>query len=179
MATSTQQTTSVAPTNGGPAKIGLRTRTMKAIDAAVCYSAGVAFDAVYAVNKFDPKAAFTPKWSEKPLQKSWQKTKPTLGWPRQTDSLCPQCVREAREAIVSGEKDWKTLLNEKVGEVKADIIERDGQVWMIKDCPQHGKIEDMMAVDVRFLEWIEKNFPGPRHSLAQRQGTAQPRQQHD
>jgi len=140
---------------------------MKAVDAAVCYSAGVTFDAIYAVSKFNPKAAFTPKWSEKPLQKSWQKTKPTLGWPRQTDSLCPQCVREAREAIVSGRQDWTTLLNEKVGEVKADIVERDGQVWMVKDCPQHGKIEDMMAVDVRFLEWIEKNFPGrdiPSHN---------------
>ena len=114
-----------------------------------------------------PKPAFTPKWSEKPLQKSWQKTKPTLGWPRQTDSLCPKCVQEAREAIVSGRKDWTTLLHEKVGEVKADIVERDGQVWMVKECPEHGKIEDMMAVDVRFLEWIEKNFPGrdiPAHN---------------
>ncbi len=167
LATPSQQTTSVAPTNGRSGKSPLRTRTMKAIDAAVCYSAGIAFDAIYAVGKYDPKAAFTPKWSEKPLQKSWQKTKPTLGWPRQTDSLCPQCVREAREAIVSGRQDWKTLLNEKVGEVKADIVERDGQVWMVKDCPQHGKIEDMMAVDVRFLEWIERNFPGrdiPAHN---------------
>ena len=167
MATSPQQTTSVAPVNGAPPRIPLGKRTMKAIDAAVCYGAGVTFDAIYAVGKFNPKAAFTPKWSEKPLQKSWQKTKPTLGWPRQTDSLCPQCVREAREAIVSGRQDWTTLLNEKVGEVKADIVERDGQVWMVKDCPQHGVIEDMMAVDVRFLEWIEKNFPGrdiPSHN---------------
>ena len=51
------------------------------------------------------------------------------------------------------------LLNEKVGEIKAQIIERDGQIWMVKDCPEHG-FEDMMAIDVKFLEWIEKNFPG-------------------
>ena len=167
MAISPQQTVSIPPNGGGQAKLPLRTRAMKVVDAALCYSAGTAFDAIQYVGKYNPKSAFTPKWSEKPLQKSWQKTKPTLGWPRQTDSLCPQCVREAREAIISGEQDWTTLLHEKVGEIKADIVERDGQVWMVKECPQHGKIEDMMAIDVRFLEWIEKNFPGrdiPAHN---------------
>ena len=140
---------------------------MKFVDAAVCYSAGKTLDTIQYVAKYDVKASFTPKWAEKPLQKSWQKTKPALGWPRQTDSLCPKCVLEAREAIINGTQDWTTLLHEKVGEVKADIIERDGQVWMVKDCPLHGKVEDMMAVDVRFLEWIEKNFPGrdmPSHN---------------
>ena len=63
--------------------------------------------------------SFTPKWSDKPLLKSWQKTKPTLGWPRETDSLCPKCVNEAREAIMSGEEDYTILINEKVGEIKA------------------------------------------------------------
>ena len=58
---------------------------------------------------------FTPKWSEKPLNKSWQKTKPPLGWPRQTDSLCPTCVREARQSILDGKQDVSILLNEKVG----------------------------------------------------------------
>ncbi len=143
------------------------TRAMKFVDAAVCYSAGKTLDTIQYVAKYDVKASFTPKWAEKPLQKSWQKTKPALGWPRQTDSLCPKCVLEAREAIINGTQDWTTLLHEKVGEVKADIIERDGQVWMVKDCPLHGKVEDMMAVDVRFLEWIEKNFPGrdmPSHN---------------
>jgi uncharacterized radical SAM superfamily Fe-S cluster-containing enzyme len=133
----------------------------------VCFTAGKALDAMQYVAKYDVKESFTPKWSDKPLQKSWQKTKPALGWPRQTDSLCPKCVQEAREAIINGTQDWTTLLHQKVGEVKADIVERDGQVWMIKDCPAHGRVEDMMAIDVRFLEWIEKNFPGrdlPAHN---------------
>ncbi len=58
-------------------------------------------------------------------------------------------------------------MHEKVGEIKAQIIERDGQVWMVKECPIHGKYEDLMAVDAKFLEWIEKNFPGrdiPAHN---------------
>jgi uncharacterized radical SAM superfamily Fe-S cluster-containing enzyme len=92
--------------------------------------------------------------------KSWQKSKPTLGWPRTTDSLCPNCVIEAREEIISGKKDVSVLINEKVGEIKAQIIERDGEIWMIKDCPVHGHFEDMMAIDAKFLTHIEKMFPG-------------------
>ena len=57
------------------------------------------------LNKIKQSPAFTPKWSDKPLLKSYQKTKPPLGWPRETDSLCPKCTREARQAIVDGKKD--------------------------------------------------------------------------
>src|SRR5881398_2175777 len=135
-------------------------RLMKYFDQAVSLTAGVAFDSIQFFNQYHPNPVFTPKWSDKPLLKSWQKTKPPLGWPRETDSLCPGCVKEARARILSGEQDWKSLLSEKVGEIKASIIERDGQVWMVKDCPIHGHYEDMMAVDSRFLAWIEKNFPG-------------------
>ena len=63
--------------------------------------------------------AFTPKWSEKPLLKSYQKTKPPLGWPRTTDSLCPKCIPEIRQQIVDGKLPHEILLNEKVGEIKA------------------------------------------------------------
>ncbi|HVB29813.1 MAG TPA: radical SAM protein [Terriglobia bacterium] len=135
-------------------------RAMKYFDRAVTGAAGMVFDSIQFFNKYKPSPAFTPKWSDKPLLKSWQKTKPKLGWPRETDSLCPGCVKEAREAIISGKKDWHDLLNTKVGEIKAQIIERDGQVWMTKDCPIHGHYEDIMALDVNFLQWIEQNFPG-------------------
>jgi hypothetical protein len=124
-------------------KAKLSKRVMKYVDAAVCSAAGVAFDTIQYFNRFNPNPTFTPKWTEKPLLKSWQKTKPVLGWPRETDSLCPECVKEAREAITSGKTEWTELLHEKVGEVKATIIERNGQVWMVKDCPQHGKTEDL------------------------------------
>jgi len=138
----------------------LRTRILKKVDRAVCVTAGVAFDTIHFFNRYRPAPAFTPKWSDKPMLKSYQKTKPTLGWPRETDSLCPECVKEARERIINGAQDWRTLLNEKVGEIKARIVERDGQVWMEKDCPIHGHFEDIMAIDSKFLGWIEKNFPG-------------------
>jgi len=131
----------------------------KSFDWALCKTAGVTFDTIQFFNKFNPNPSFIPKWSDKPMLKSWEKSKPTLGWPRTTDSLCPSCVHEAREAIMSGSKDWTDLVHEKVGEIKAQIIERDGQVWMVKECPIHGKCEDLMAADSKFLEWIEKNSP--------------------
>ena len=142
-------------------------RIARTFDWVVCKAAGATFNSIQFFNKYKPNPSFTPKWSEKPLLKSYEKSKPTLGWPRTTDSLCPGCVSEAREAIFSGKKDWTDLVNEKVGEIKAQIVERDGQVWMVKECPQHGRCEDLMAVDAKFLEWIEKNFPGrdiPAHN---------------
>jgi uncharacterized radical SAM superfamily Fe-S cluster-containing enzyme len=135
-------------------------RPIKHVERGLTLVAGGLFNAIQSVNKYKPNPSFTPKWSDKPLLKSWQKSKPTLGWPRTTDSLCPNCVIEAREEILSGKKDVSVLINEKVGEIKAQIIERDGQIWMVKDCPIHGHFEDMMAIDSKFLTHIEAMFPG-------------------
>src|ERR1700744_249707 len=143
------------------------TQLFRSIDWVICKTAAVTFNTIQHFNKKNPNPSVTPQWSDKPLLKSWEKTKPTLGFPRQTDSLCPACVKEARESIIAGKKDWRDLMHEKVGEIKAQIIERDGQIWMVKDCPLHGHYEDMMAVDAKFLEWIEQQFPGrdiPAHN---------------
>src|SRR5216683_1045662 len=143
------------------------TQIARTFDWVLCKAAGITFDTIQYFNKRNPNPSVTPKWSDKPLLKSWEKTKPTLGFPRQTDSLCPACVKEAREAIIAGKKDWRDLMSEKVGEIKAQIIERDGQVWMVKDCPLHGHYEDMMAVDSKWLSWIERQYPGrdiPAHN---------------
>ncbi|MEW6732783.1 MAG: radical SAM protein [Acidobacteriota bacterium] len=139
----------------------------KYVEKGLSFIAGKAFDGIQRINQYKPNPSFTPKWSDKPILKSWQKTKPTLGWPRTTDSLCPKCVIEARKQIINGEKDYRMLINEHVGEIKAQIIERDGQVWMVKECPEHGKLEDLMAIDSRFLSHIERMFPGrdiPAHN---------------
>jgi tetraether lipid synthase len=135
-------------------------RPVKYVEKALAMAAGTAFDVIQFFNKYKPNPSFTPKWSDKPLQKSWQKSKPPLGWPRTTDSLCPKCVVETRKKILDGEIDYRILINQKVGEIKATILERDGQIWMVKECPTHGKFEDMMAVDKRFLEHVETVYPG-------------------
>ncbi|MFA5908370.1 MAG: radical SAM protein [Vicinamibacterales bacterium] len=112
------------------------------------------------LNKISPNPSMTPRWSDQPLLKSHQKTKPPLGWPRQTDSLCPTCVREARQAILDGTRPLETLLNDKVGEIKAVIDEKDGKIVMSKDCPIHGHFEDTMAIDTAFFKHLEEVFPG-------------------
>jgi len=111
-------------------------------------------------NQMAQRKSFIPSWADKPLLKSHEKVKPPLGWPRETDSLCPKCVREARQSILDGHKDYKDLLHEKVGEIKAQIVERDGKIMMIKDCPIHGHYEDVMAMDTEFFRHLEETFPG-------------------
>ena len=123
----------------------------------------------------NPNPAFTPNWSEKPMLKSWEKTKPPLGWPRQTDSLCPKCVREAREVILSGEVDYSILKTDKVGEVKATILQRGNEIWMVKDCPRHGRTGGLDG-DRRQVPRAHRGpVSGTRHPCAQRRGSAQPR----
>ena len=142
-------------------------RPTKYLDKGISLAADAAWNVVQFFNQFKPNNVFTPKWTDKPLLKSYEKTKPTLGWPRTTDSLCPVCVREARQRILSGEQDWRTLTTDHVGEIKATIIERDGKIWMVKDCPAHGHFEDMLAMDPDFLRHIENMFPGrdlPAHN---------------
>ena len=115
------------------------------------------FQLAYRVKQNPP---FTPAWSDQPLLKSYEKTKPTLGWPRETDSLCPVCTREARQEIIDGKKDVSILLTEKVGEIKATILERDGKVMIVKDCPIHGHFEDVLSTDPAFYRHLEEWFPG-------------------
>src|SRR5262245_33385697 len=112
------------------------------------------------LNRLRPNTSWTPQWSDKPLLKSYQKTRPPLGWPRVTDSLCPGCVREARQAILDGRLELDILLNEKVGEINATILERNGHIIMVKDCPTHGHYEDTLAIDTAFFRHIEEVFPG-------------------
>src|SRR5262245_59705958 len=135
-------------------------KPVKYAEKVLTYAAKGAWAVFDRVNRIKPAPAFTPKWSDKPLLKSWEKTKPPLGWPRSTDSLCPKCVPEIRQQIVDGKLPHEILLNEKVGEIKATIIERDGKILMVKDCPIHGHFEDVMAIDVDFFKHLEDVFPG-------------------
>jgi uncharacterized radical SAM superfamily Fe-S cluster-containing enzyme len=123
-------------------------------------AAGAAWVVFDKVNQISQNPSFTPAWSDKPLLKSYQKQKPPLGWPRETDSLCPRCVPEIRQQIVDGKLPHEILLNEKVGEIKATIVERDGKIMMVKECPKHGVFEDVMAMDTDFFKHLEEVFPG-------------------
>ncbi|MFP5378997.1 MAG: radical SAM protein [Vicinamibacteria bacterium] len=133
---------------------------IKYVEKGLAVAADGAWQVFSRLNRIRPNPSFTPKWSDRPLLKSYEKTKPPLGWPRETDSLCPVCVREARQDILDGRKPVEMLLTEKVGEIKATILERDGQILMVKDCPLHGHFEDVMAIDTAFFRHLETVFPG-------------------
>src|ERR1044071_348264 len=136
------------------------TKPIKHVERVISHAANAAWVVYDKLNRINPNPSFTPKWSDKPLLKSYQKTKPPLGWPRTTDSLCPKCVPEIRQQIVDGKMPVEILKNEKMGEIKAQIIERDGKILMVKDCPIHGHFEDVMSIDPAFFKHLEEAFPG-------------------
>ena len=113
------------------------------------------------VNRRLPEGeAVRPKWAPGPLLKSYERSSPPLGFPRETDSLCPRCVKEVRDAVITGETTLETLMHQHPGEIKAQILEENGQVIMRKTCPKHGEFTDVMATDPKFLERIESLFFG-------------------
>jgi uncharacterized radical SAM superfamily Fe-S cluster-containing enzyme len=135
-------------------------KAIKYVEKAAAIAANAAWQVFDRVNQINQAPSFTPKWSDKPLLKTYEKTKPPLGWPRTTDSLCPRCVPEIRQQIVDGKIPVEILKNEKVGEIKAQVIERDGKILMVKDCAIHGHFEDVMAIDPAFFKHLEDVFPG-------------------
>jgi hypothetical protein len=113
-----------------------------------------------AIDRLFPQRSFQPKWAPAPLLKQRERSFPKLGFPRETDSLCPGCVKEVRSKILSGEVDWKVLVDGNPGEIKARIVEEDGRILMKKECPAHGRFEDVMSTDPAFFKRLEQLYPG-------------------
>ncbi len=133
----------------------------RSLERAVCWSAEKAWHILSMADRAGPAPGpFEPRWADAPIPRGEQRTKPPLGWPRETDSLCPECVIEAREAILSGEADFQHLLYGKTGEIKARIVQDGDRVLMRKTCTTHGEFEDVIAIDSAFLERLESLFPG-------------------
>ena len=135
-------------------------KPIKYVEKVLTYGAKGVWAVFERVNRISQNPGLVPRWSDKPLLKSYEKSKPPLGWPRTTDSLCPKCVPEIRQQILDGKLPYEVLMNEKVGEIKAQIIERDGKILMVKDCPVHGHFEDVMSIDPKFSNHLEETFPG-------------------
>ncbi|HRB13941.1 MAG TPA: radical SAM protein, partial [Vicinamibacteria bacterium] len=102
----------------------------------------------------------TPDWAPGPLPKSRERSRPPLGYPRETDSLCPRCVIEARQEILAGKRDVSELVNGHIGEIKAQLYEENNQVRIRKTCQRHGTFEDLLSIDADFSRQVEDRFPG-------------------
>jgi len=145
----------------GSTQVGLTAEPMIRIaESGLSRAARWVWPYVQKLNRAIERPGIHPKWAPAPLLKRRERTFPQLGFPRETDSLCPKCVKAVRSEILSGQRDLRTLIDGKPGEIKAQIIERDGQVLMVKECPEHGRVEDVMALDAAFLRRIEKLYPG-------------------
>jgi len=123
-------------------------------------AANALWPAVRAYNTRFERPSPRPKWAPAPLLKTRERTFPPLGWPRETDSLCPACVKEARADVLEGRADIRSLVEGKPGEIRARIEERDGAIVMTKTCARHGVIDDVISVDPAFTARIEGLFPG-------------------
>jgi 7,8-dihydro-6-hydroxymethylpterin dimethyltransferase len=124
------------------------------------FAANALWPLIRAYNTKFERPSPQPKWAPAPLLKRRERTFPPLGFPRETDSLCPQCVKETRAEILSGRADVRLLVEGKPGEVRARIEERDDQIVMTKTCPKHGVVDDVISVDPAFTRRIERLFPG-------------------
>ena len=131
----------------------------RAVEHVLVAAARIAWPILQSLNRRFPATPFQPRWAPGPLLKSSQRTRPVLGWPRSTDSLCPECVKVTRRRILSGEQSIDSLVHDHSGEIRAHILERDGKVVIEKTCPTHGAFTDTLAVDPAFLTRIESCFP--------------------
>ena len=123
--------------------------------------ADLSWKAFQAVNRRLPEGELpTPKWAPGKMLKSHERSAPTLGFPRSTDSLCPKCVPEVRNAIIRGEIEISALMNENPGEIRAQIVEEGGRVLMRKVCEKHGPFEDVLSTNPEFSRRIESLFFG-------------------
>ena len=128
---------------------------------ALSKAADLGWKAFQFVNRAIPEGeSIQPNWAAEPLLKSYERTAPPLGFPRQTDSLCPACVKSVRNGVIAGDIPLEILMDSHPGEIKAEILEENGQVIIRKTCPTHGVYEDILATDARFLERIESLFFG-------------------
>ena len=122
--------------------------------------AKLAWPVFQAINARFASRPFHPKWSGSPSPRKQERSKPPLGFPRTTDSLCPVCVREMRASILSGAVPIESLVSGKTGEIKAQILERDGRIIVEKTCPAHGTFVDTLSINPAFLNRLESLFPG-------------------
>jgi uncharacterized radical SAM superfamily Fe-S cluster-containing enzyme len=131
------------------------------LDTVVKELAELGWHGFQAINRRVPETPSPqPEWAPGPLLKSHERTKPPLGWPRSTDSLCPRCVIETRSAIISGERDLADLVDGHIGEIKAHIVEENGELKIRKTCREHGDFEDLLSIDPEFTRLVEERYPG-------------------
>ena len=124
-------------------------------------AADLAWRAVQAINARLPEGELpNPQWAPGRIAKSRERSAPPLGFPRETDSLCPRCVPELRREIVEGHANVDMVLKENPGQLKAQLVEENGRILIRKTCEKHGAFEDVLSTYPAFTRRIESLFFG-------------------
>jgi 7,8-dihydro-6-hydroxymethylpterin dimethyltransferase len=146
----------VSDVDGGK---GLFLNRMKA--SFVTQMANLAWRGFQAINVRLPEGELPhPQWAPGKIAKSRERTAPPLGFPRETDSLCPRCIPEIRNKIIRGEMSVDALLKSHTGEIKAQLVEESGRILIRKQCEKHGVFEDVLSTNPAFTRRIENLFFG-------------------
>ena len=95
-----------------------------------------------------------PTWAPGRLLKSWERVPMTSGVPRRTRSLCPDCNRDAADAVISGDATIADF-RDRPGIIEAEIVEEAGRILMRKACERHGPFEDVLSDHPAFFYRME------------------------
>src|ERR1700674_3292391 len=95
-----------------------------------------------------------PSWAPGQLLKSWERIQMTTGIPRKTLSLCPDCNREAADAVVDGRATIADF-RDRPGIIEAEILEEAGRILIRKACERHGPFEDVLSDHPAFFRRME------------------------
>jgi len=118
----------------------LGTRAWKAMDY-VCarLRALPSYDPFF--NKYNPNPSFHSEMVRQTAAEVVGEIEAHTRLPTADRLIVPGLRQRCARGDLRGEERLRDLMHEKVGEIKAQIIERDGEVWMVKECPIHGKYE--------------------------------------
>jgi 7,8-dihydro-6-hydroxymethylpterin dimethyltransferase len=97
----------------------------------------------------------SPSWAPSRLLKQRDRMPMDTGVPRKTLSLCPDCNREAVEAVLKGEIGVADF-GDNPGIIHAEILEEDGRILMRKACERHGPFEDALSNHPDFFRKMER-----------------------
>src|SRR5258708_29618013 len=84
------------------------------------FTSSAAWTIASSVNRVLPEGALpAPSWAPGRLLKKHQRTPMGTGVPRRTLSLCPECNREAVEAVIRGERQGSPRSEEHTSELQS------------------------------------------------------------
>src|SRR5258707_7614368 len=114
------------------------------------FTSSAAWTIASSVNRVLPEGALpAPSWAPGRLLKKHQRTPMGTGVPRRTLSLCPECNREAVEAVIRGPSDVAGF-RERPGIIDAEIPEGGGRMLMRKACETHCPVEYALSDHAQF-----------------------------